>query len=125
YALSDRRPGRGHVRPPAMVRQLLDLQELATGRPAVAAATPLADAESTVLARILLPQGPDHVGLVPGAGGRIKCWPLERFLELGRRIAARGRIPVFLLGPAEADWAEAVRAGSPGALLPLQDPRAA
>lgn len=124
YWLSDRRPGSGHARPPAMIRQMLDLLELTTGRPAVPVVTALADAAATALARDLLPEGCDHVGLVPGAGGRDKCWPLERFLELGRRIAGRGRVPVFLLGPAEADWVDAVRAASPQALLPLQDPRA-
>lgn len=124
YWLSDRRPPRGHARPAAMIRQMLDLLELATGRPAVPAATPLADAAATTLAGELLPAGPGHVGLVPGAGGRIKCWPLDRYLELGRRIANRGRVPVILLGPGEADWQDAVRTALPQALLPLQDPRA-
>lgn len=124
YLLSDRRPPRGHARPAAMIRQMLDLLELATGRPAVPAVAPLADAMAEALARELLPGASRLVGLVPGAGGRDKCWPLERYLELGRRLAAGGRIPVFLLGPAETEWQDAVRAAVPEALLPLQDPRA-
>ena len=42
----------------------------------------------------------------PGSGGRAKCWPLGRFIELARRLQADGRRAVFALGPAEVErWA--------------------
>lgn len=44
------------------------------------------------------------VMLHPGSGGRAKCWPIERFSELARRLSADGVQPVFLLGPTELDW---------------------
>ncbi|MEQ8818271.1 MAG: glycosyltransferase family 9 protein [Thalassobaculum sp.] len=124
YWLSDRRPPRGHRRPPAMIRQMLDLLEAATGRPAVPTVTRVADPESAALADRLLAGRDRLVGFAPGAGGRQKCWPLDRYVELARRVAARGRTPVFLLGPDEADWAARIRDALPDAVLPLQDPAA-
>lgn len=53
------------------------------------------------LAAALLPAGQTYIGFCPGAGGASKRWPAERFIELARRQAARGRVPVFLLGPEE------------------------
>jgi ADP-heptose:LPS heptosyltransferase len=71
-------------------------------------------------AAALLPEGSGYIGLAPGAGGRIKCWPLERFAALARHAAAHGTVPVFLLGPEEAAL-RAELAGIPTALFPLQD----
>jgi len=68
----------------------------------------------------LLPDGPDYVGLAPGSGGPTKCWPLENFIALARHQAAKGRVPVFLLGPMEIDWWEQIKTVAPGALFPLQ-----
>jgi hypothetical protein len=51
--------------------------------------------------------GPDQgsasgpVLLFPGAGHRLKRWPLVQFLELASRLAGAGLDPVFVLGPAE------------------------
>jgi len=52
----------------------------------------------------LLPPGPIYVGIVPGAGGKDKCWPLQRFIALAQEQAKCGHQPVFLLGPSEAQW---------------------
>lgn len=120
FLLSDARPPAGWRRPAAMVGQLLALVELASGRPAVADAPLPRDAAIERLADGLLPPGPTYVGFAPGAGGRYKCWPLERYQELAARQAAEGRVPVFLLGPAEAEWVEPIRAAVPNAVLPLQ-----
>ena len=122
FRLSDIRPAKGYSRPESMVRQMLDLLELASGCPAVADA-PFALAEPIRLrAAAALPAGPVYVGLAPGAGGRHKCWPLDRFVALARTQAARGRVPVFVLGPAEAGWADGLRAEVPQALIPASDP---
>ncbi len=48
------------------------------------------------------PRG-DTVLLFPGAGHIKKTWPLERFQDLAGRLAATGREPVFVLGPAEVE----------------------
>ncbi len=39
----------------------------------------------------------------PGSGSVEKCWPLDRFLAVGRQLSAEGRPVRFLLGPAELD----------------------
>lgn len=66
----------------------------------------------------LLPPGPQYVGLVPGAGDRGKCWPLERYCAVARALTDQGLTPVFLLGPAEADFVPILRATFDAPLLP-------
>jgi heptosyltransferase-2 len=65
-------------------------------------------------ARTLVPPS-GAVGLVPGARHLTKRWPLPRFVELGRRLAARGLEPVVLFGPddaaLEAAWRQAWPSG--------------
>lgn len=119
FLLSDRRPRVPHAKPKAMIRQMLDLIEVASGLPARPEAGLAIDPAAEQEAAALLPSGPTYVGLAPGAGGRRKCWPLENYVALGGRLAAGGRVPVFILGPGEGEWVEASRA-VPGALLPLQ-----
>jgi ADP-heptose:LPS heptosyltransferase len=107
-----------------MQRELLDLLEIATGTPQPTPRTldlPISDAHRADAAR-LLPDGPLYVGLAPGSGGKPKCWPLERFIRLGREQADKGRVPVYLIGPQERDWEAEIRAQVPGALFPLQEP---
>jgi len=119
FLLSDFRPA-DRRKPPSMAGQLAALVALAGGRPAAAAAPLPKDPAVEARADALLPPGRRYVGIAPGAGGRHKCWPLERFLALAARLEAEGAVPVFILGPAEADWAGRVRAALPAALLPLQ-----
>ncbi len=119
YLLSDLRP-RDRRKPHSMVAQLLALVELASGRPAEAPAPLPRDLVAEWAAAELLPAGPTYVGFAPGAGGRHKCWPLQRFIAVAAELTAGGRVPVFLLGPDEAAWADVVRAALPAALLPLQ-----
>lgn len=119
WLFSDGRPAPA-ARPASLIGQLMQLAEAAAGGPVQAASPlpPMPEAEAE--AERLLPPGPRYVGFAPGAGGRHKCWPLDRYMELAARL--KDAVPVFLLGPAEADeWAETVRAALPGALLPLQD----
>jgi ADP-heptose:LPS heptosyltransferase len=68
----------------------------------------------------LLPQDAG-VLLAPGAGGADKRWPLENFLEIGRRLAAAGWVPVFALGPGEEHLHAQIARAVPEARLPLQD----
>jgi len=120
YRLSDRRPGR-RGKPPAMVRQLLGLVEAASGAPADPGGRLTLAPALRLRARAVLPEGPVYLGLAPGAGGKHKCWPRARFVELARRQAAKGRCPVFILGPDEAAWFEELRAAVPTARFPLQE----
>lgn len=121
FALSHARPPTGWRRPAAMVGQLLALVEIASGQPAQASAPLPRDPQCERLADGLLPPGNTYVGFAPGAGGRQKCWPLARFIQVAGQQQDAGRIPVFLLGPNEAPWAAEIRAVLPHALLPLQD----
>ncbi len=120
FFFSGRRPPKPRAKPPAMVRQLLDLAELASGRPADTSGELPGDPRHDDLAASLLPAGRSYIGLAPGAGGKHKCWPLERFMALAAAQQAAGRTPVMLLGPEETDWAEHVAQALPGAVLPLQ-----
>ena len=85
------------------------------------------DAASGAVAARLLPDGAEHVGFVPGssAGRANKRWPLERYVEVARRQAVRGRVPVFILGPEEAAWHADLARDVPQALFPLQEAAAA
>lgn len=120
YLLSDRRPAGGRHKAASPLRRLLDLTELASGRPAdTAGAIPALPPFDALAARVL-PAGETYVGLAPGAGGAAKRWPLRRYLELAGAQQAAGRCPVFFLGPEESAWALQVREALPGAVLPLQ-----
>jgi ADP-heptose:LPS heptosyltransferase len=79
------------------------------------------DAEADRRAVELLPGGRTYIGLVPGAGNREKCWPLDRFIALAHDCLAAGHVPVMLLGPDESDWLDLVRSDCPEALLPAWD----
>ncbi len=57
---------------------------------------------------------PDPVILHPGSGSAKKNWPAERFVDLARRLRARGQALCFLLGEADNALAPRIRAASPG-----------
>lgn len=118
WILSGGKPA-NRVKPKSMRAQLAQLIGAAGGDPGIAVPTLRLPQSVVDAARALLPDGPGYVALSPGAGGRHKCWPLENYLELGRRLNAQGRVPVYLLGPGEGEWIEACR-DVPGARLPLQ-----
>ena len=127
FLLSSRRPPGGYRFPKNLQRQLLDLLEIASGvkHPTPSGLiVPIAPALRELAAE-LLPKdqagGPVYVGLAPGAGGPQKCWPLAKFIELAKRQVSAGRVPVFILGPAEAGWDFKIRAEVTAARFPLQD----
>jgi ADP-heptose:LPS heptosyltransferase len=111
--------------PPAVVDRLARLLALATGGTGAPRPLLLTDSDAVDAARALLPTahfgGPVYVGLAPGAGGQDKRWPLERYLDLARRIEASGRKAVFFFGPDEAADAQAAREAVPTALFPEKD----
>lgn len=123
WRFSARKPAAGNRKPRHVLDRLLALVEAAAG----AAVVPPRLRDCVVLpagaeadAARLLPDGPACVALAPGAGKRVKCWPLDRFIALARLQQAAGRTPVFLLGPAETEWLAPLRDAAPGALFPLQ-----
>ena len=123
FLLSSRKPEKGYRFPKTMQRQLLDLLELASGKTFPSPKTLELDLKAAFLdaAAGLLPEGPEYIGFGPGSGGPPKCWPLENFIALAKGQAEQGRVPVFLLGPLEADWRDEIRTAVPDALFPLQD----
>jgi len=116
--LSDRKPNSGYQRPAAMVQQMMDLLELATGeKPNPSAKLTLPETE-VAAAAAALPDGPLYIGIAPGAGGRQKCWPIDRFIEIANQQDALGRKAVFILGPGEAEWTASLINAVPKALFP-------
>lgn len=121
FLLSDRRPKAPGRKPALMIRQMLDLVEVASGRPPESGEELAIAPEVTAAAKGELPDGPVYIGIAPGAGGPRKRWPLDYFMELAKHLAERGKVPVFMLGPDEADWRERIEAAAPRAFFPLQD----
>jgi ADP-heptose:LPS heptosyltransferase len=120
-ALQARKPGW----PAAVVERLARLLFLASDGKGAPRPLALSDPDAANAARALLPTahygGPVYVGLAPGAGGQDRRWPLERYIELARRIESAGRKAVFFFGPDEAADLAIVRAAVPGALFPEKD----
>jgi len=57
--------------------------------------------------KILTVAGADPGLLVhPGAGGRMKHWPLEKFFRVSRKLKEMGIPSVFIIGPAEDEFPE-------------------
>lgn len=80
--------------------------------------------EDEKIAQKLLPklkEGNFYVGLVPGAGGRQKCWPLGNYVKLAHWLREKGHVPVFILGPQERDWVSELQEKVPFARFPLQE----
>jgi ADP-heptose:LPS heptosyltransferase len=111
--------------PQAVVDRLARLLSLASDGAGAPRAQAQSDPDATNAARVLLPTDhlgePVYVGLAPGAGGQDRRWPLDRYIELARRIEASSRKAVFFFGPDEADDAQAARAAVPTALFPEKD----
>lgn len=72
----------------------------------------------------LLPSAPRDpaapVVLAPGSGGRAKCWPRARWLELAERVAADGPVAV-VVGPTEQDGDDPRRWAWPAGVAFLAD----
>lgn len=121
FLFSEKRPSLFRQRPRHLCDRLLQLVELAVGHiPPSTGALPVPD-ELVEKARGMLPEGKIYVGFAPGAGNPVKIWPRYKFEKLAAQQSARGRVPVFILGPQELSWHGALIAGVPDALFPLQD----
>lgn len=119
FRYSDRRPAPGTPRPAHLIDYLSGLLDLVAPSPQAVSPRPLPIPDDLrIAARQALPDGPVYVGFAPGAGDPQKIWPLSGFLALARAQSARGRVPVFFIGPQEEDWVERIRAAVPEALFP-------
>lgn len=120
YLFSDLRPPLLSKTPIHICDRLLQMVELAAGyKPPSTGSLPIPD-EIMKIARILLPPRHTYIGLAPGAGNAIKIWPRYKFEKLAMAQAAKGRVPVFLLGPQELGWYNELASAVPSALFPLQ-----
>lgn len=104
--------------PVAVTDRLARLLSLATDGQGAVRPLALTNPDALKAAEALLPAGPTYVGLAPGAGGQDKRWPLENYLDLARRVVAKGWTPVFLFGPDEAEDAAVAAREVPQALQP-------
>lgn len=122
FFLSSKKPPADYKRPRAMQREILDLLEIATGQtfPTPKKLDLPTDPAMIAAAQDLLPEGPTYIAIAPGSGGKPKCWPLSRFVQLAREQADKGRVPVILLGPQEPEWQKDFQDAVPQALFPLQ-----
>lgn len=57
--------------------------------------------------------------LNPGSGWGAKCWPVERYAEVARRLSAKGVTSIVNYGPGEENLADSVAKLSQGAARPL------
>lgn len=117
FLLSDRTPRPGAYGT-SVYAQITTLLSLAAGTPLAPVPRVVLPAADQTLAAALLPDGPRYVGLVPGAGGASKRWPIERFIDVAQYCAARGHRPVFFLGPDERAQIADLRELLPAALFP-------
>ena len=107
---------------------LTDLWAGRLGLPAwpAAAAWRVPDAWTAAAERALVEGGIDPAGryavIHPGAGSEAKCWPLERFGEVGAGLAARGVQVAYVLGPVERDRWRNGRLEALGQLGPVLGP---
>jgi ADP-heptose:LPS heptosyltransferase len=116
YFLCDGRPP-SRMRPRHIGRRMTSLIECATGAPAPDPAPLQASAESSALARSLLPEGPSYVGIAPGSREAAKNWPIDRYLTVARTLAADALTPVVFLGPMEPFGEAEIRTAAPGAIV--------
>lgn len=122
FLFSDFKPLKEAPSAPHLSQQLIRLVEILKGHPIKISASRGSFLESLKPdVQSYFSQDKTYIGLAPGAGNRKKCWPLDRFIEVAKTIEDEGKVPVFLLGPAEKDWYEVLKERVPAALFPLQE----
>lgn len=122
FLFSDFKPKETEVPALHLSQQLIRLLEILKGKPIKAPAHKgsfLEDLKAEIQSYFSTDE--TYVGLAPGAGNRKKCWPLDRFIEVAHSIENEGKVPVFILGPAEKEWYEILKETVPAALFPLQE----
>lgn len=120
FMLSDVKPAGVH-RPKSVVDRLQQLFELALGTPIMQ--IPEVTLNETLLAEAasVLPLESLYVGLSPGAGGKSKQWPLQKFISTALEQQRKGRLVAFFLGPEEESMFSEIRNHVPDAIFPEFD----
>lgn len=119
FRFSDRRPPAGTPRPVHLRDYLAGLLDLVAPRPETPPAAEISlPGNFRAEAAARLPDGPTYVGISPGAGEKACLWPLPGFIAVARHQVARGRVPVFFLGPDEKELLPELRAAVPEARFP-------
>lgn len=77
-------------------------------------------AEGRVAQRLRESGARDFAIVNPGAGWGAKCWPAERYGQVGRILASYGLRTIVNYGPGEQDIASEVERASDGAARPFQ-----
>ena len=121
YLFSERRPPLLRPRPVHLCDRLLEMVELAAGYPPIATGSLTVNEGLMQSAQKILPPGACYVGLAPGAGNVRKIWPRYKFEKVAALQVAKGRVPVFILGPQEMSAYDALAAALPTAKFPLQE----
>ena len=119
FVLSRAKPS--GARPEPVFDQLRQLFDLGLGAEITPRCPDLTDPDSEAAALHLLRDGPTYIGLVPGAGGADRRWPLENWISLANNLTWDGFVPVVFLGPEERGWEARFHDLAPGALTPEQD----
>jgi|GEM_PF-5921947 len=58
--------------------------------------------------------------LAPGAGVRIRCWPLEKLAQLAHKLRSQGVAASYIIGPQDMDLMDELKTLDPQATFPLQ-----
>lgn len=122
FIFSDFKPKKEESPPPHLSQQLIRLLEILKGHSLEVPAAKGSFLENLkVEVQSYFLKDKTYIGLAPGAGNRKKCWPLDRFIAVAKTIEGEGKVPVFILGPAEKEWYEILKDRVPAALFPLQE----
>lgn len=123
FLFSDRKPPGNNRRHSLLTDKLLALTAAAANQSVRPSHIWPLDERWKKAAATLLPDGVDYVGLAPGAGNQEtgKCWPLDQFVALAQQQQAKGRTPVFFIGPEEESWLPDLRQKLPDARFPEWD----
>ena len=121
YWFSDRRPPAGFFHSMRLTERLFALVAAAAGRILTPPSHVIGLPDDIVSAAAkLLPDGPTYIGLAPGAGRQDtgKMWPYKEYLAVALAQVAKGRTPVFIVGPSEQRWVSDIRENVPEAVIP-------
>ena len=122
FFLSTRRPTGVFKRPRGVGERAMSMAIAAFGAAADGSGSLPSSNAAQEAAERDLPAGPIYVGLAPGSREAKKNWPLQRFIEVAKALAASGYVPVFMIGPFEQAWLPEIQAGVPQALFPESAP---
>jgi len=120
YAWSDGKPLPPRRRPARKWMRTLRLVEAAFGVPVSPPAQPLLEplADARAWALQTLPPGARYAGLYLGVRPDRRALPVLSGVELARELAARGMVPVVLVGPRELASLGELKAALPQARFP-------